>query len=73
MMNYGNMGWGMGFGWVIGLLVIGLLFWLIYTSVQSTTKTSRNEIDSAKEILRKRFAKGEISKEEFEEMSKELD
>jgi len=71
MMNYGNMGWGMGFGWIVGLLVIGLLFWLIYTSVQNTS-TRKNEIDSAKEILRKRFAKGEISKEEFEEMSKEL-
>ncbi len=70
-MNYGNMGWGMGFGWIVGLLVIGLLFWLIYTSVQNTS-TRKNEIDSAKEILRKRFAKGEISKEEFEEMSKEL-
>ena len=70
-MNYGNMGWGMGFGWIIGLLVVGLIFWLIYTAVQNTN-TRRNEIDSAKEILRKRFAKGEISKEEFEEMTQEL-
>ena len=70
-MNYGNMGWGMGFGWIIGLLVVGLIFWLIYTAVQNTN-TRRNEIDSAKEILRKRFAKGEISKEEFEKMSEEL-
>lgn len=70
-MSYGNMGWGMGFGWIIGLLVVGLIFWLIYTAVQNTN-TRRNEIDSAKEILRKRFAKGEISKEEFEEMSHDL-
>jgi len=70
-MNYGNMGWGMGFGWIIGLLVVGLIFWLIYTAVQNTN-TRRNEIDSAKEILRKRFARGEISKEEFEKMSEEL-
>ena len=70
-MNYGNMGWGMGFGWIIGLLVVSLVFWLIYTAVQNTN-TSRNEIDSAKEILRKRFAKGEISKEEFEEISQNL-
>ena len=70
-MNYGNMGWGMGFGWIIGLLIMVLIFWLIYTAIQNTN-TRRNEIDSAKEILRKRFAKGEISKEEFEEMSREL-
>ena len=72
MMSFGNMGWGMGLGWIMGLLIVGLLFWLIYTTVQSTN-TRRNEIDSAKEILRKRYAKGEISKKEFEEMAKDLD
>jgi len=71
MMSFGNMGWGMGLGWIMGLLIVGLLFWLIYTAVQNTN-TRRNEIDSAKEILRKRYAKGEISKKEFEEMSKDL-
>ncbi len=70
-MNYGNMGWGMGYGWFIGLLIAGLVFWLIYTAVRDAN-TRRNETDSAKEILRKRFAKGEISKEEFENMLQEL-
>jgi len=73
-MNYGNMGWGMGFGWIMGLLVVGFLFWLIYTAVQNTsTRRNENQIDSAKEILRKRYAKGEIFKKEFEDMSKDLD
>lgn len=70
-MNFGNMGWGMGFGWIIALLFIGLLFWLIFSTIQSTN-AGRDKIDSAKEILRKRFAKGEISKREFEEISKDL-
>lgn len=71
MMNFGNMGWGMGFGWIIGLLFIGLLFWLIFSTIQNTN-SGRKEIDSAKEILRKRFARGEISKREFEEILKDL-
>ncbi len=72
-MNYGNMGWGTGFGWIMGLLVVGFLFWLIYTAVQNTsTRRNENQIDSAKEILRKRYAKGEISEQEFKEISKDL-
>jgi len=72
MMNYGNMGWGMGFGWFAGLLILGLAFWLIYSAAQNANNR-RNEIDSAGDILRKRFARGEISKEEFEEMKQELE
>ena len=71
-MNYGNIGWGMGFGWIIGVLVVGLLFWIVYTAIQNTN-TRRNTIDSAKEILRKRFASGELSKENYEQMLHELD
>ena len=70
-MNFGNMGWGMGFGWIIGLLFIGLLFWLIFSTIQYTSM-HRREVDSAKEILRNRFANGEISETEFQEMLNKL-
>jgi putative membrane protein len=70
-MNYETMGWGMGFAWIIGLVFIGLLFWLIFSTIQNTIMRKK-EVDSAKEILRSRFAKGEISKQKFEEMSKDL-
>jgi uncharacterized membrane protein len=39
----------------------------------SKQKTSSEITDSAKEILRKRFARGEINEDEFKEMSKKLD
>ena len=70
-MNFGNMGWGMGFGWIAGLLFIGMLFWLVFRTINSTG-AERNEKETAKDILLKRFARGEISKDEFEEISKNL-
>ncbi|MCF6171328.1 MAG: hypothetical protein L3J31_00430 [Bacteroidales bacterium] len=72
MMNFGNMGWGMGFGWLLGLFLLGLFFWLVLNTIQSKNNGS-NKTDAAKEILRKRFAESELSKKEFEEMSKDLD
>ena len=73
MGSYGMMGFGMGFGWIFMLLFWGMLVWLVYTLInasQSNTKQGREE--DALGILKKRYAKGEISKKEYEEMRKEL-
>jgi putative membrane protein len=79
-MGPGMMGWGYGMGW--GGSIIMIIFWiavivgiifLIRWVVTSTDKgsSSRGE-DSALEILRKRYARGEINKEEFEEKKRDL-
>jgi putative membrane protein len=67
--------WGM---WGIGMMFFMLLFWgLVIVSVVlgirwlgSQGKESRS--DSALEILRQRYARGEINKEEFEARKKDL-
>jgi putative membrane protein len=67
--------WGM---WGIGMMFIMLLFWgLVIVGVVlgirwliSQGKESRS--DSALEILRQRYARGEINKEEFEAKKKDL-
>ena len=74
-------GWGMHpmWGvWGIGMMLIMLLFWgLVIVGVvlgirwlMSQGKESRS--DSALEILRQRFARGEINPEEFEARKRDL-
>jgi putative membrane protein len=66
---------GFGGAWMMGiiwLVAAGLIVWLIVSLVRGT----RNQVDansvSALEILKKRYAQGDISKEEFEEKQKDL-
>jgi len=73
-MGPGMMWGGWGFGWILmiifwGLIVVGLIFlirWLV-----GTAKITRVE-ESALDILKKRYARGEINKEEFEQKKKDL-
>ncbi len=63
-------------GWGGGLIVMGLFIWLIITLVNRTGNTSANTQNTPKntplEILKERYARGEVTKEEFDEMSKNL-
>ena len=79
-MGPGMMG-GYGMGWFGGILmvvfwiliIVGLVF-LIKWLIQSTgrDKTSGISGDRSLEILKERYAKGEIDKEEFESKKKDL-
>ena len=80
-MGPGMMDWGYGMSWFWHIImivfwiavIVGIIFlirWLIF-SVRSGAKEPSRE-DSALEILRKRYAQGEIDKEEFEEKKKDL-
>jgi putative membrane protein len=77
----GMMGWGYGMGWFGGIIMIAfwiavivgialLIRWLVITT-RSTGQSTYHE-GSALEILRKRYARGEINKEEFEEKKRDL-
>jgi putative membrane protein len=76
-----GMGWGYGMGWFWNIImvafwiavIVGIIFlirWLV-VSTGGSGRSARSE-DSALDILKRRYARGEINKEEFEEKKKAL-
>ena len=76
------MGWGYGMSWLSHIfmaafwiaILIGIIFlirWLIVSSRPGSFKGGRE--DSALEILKRRYARGEIEKNEFEEKKRDLE
>ena len=70
MGGYGMMGFGMGFGFIFMLLFWGVIIWLVVTLINATHSNKKEDDPST--ILKKRYASGEISKKQFEEMKREL-
>ncbi len=84
----GSWGWGMmgpeimgGFGLmglmgVFWIVVLGAIIWAVVAAArgtgQSGSSDSAGRSDSALEILKRRYARGEINKAEFEEKKKDL-
>jgi len=69
-------GWemGFGFGWIAmiifwALLILGIVY-LVKMIAGSSKKEDKQ--DTAIDILKMRYAKGEISKEEFEKIKDDL-
>ena len=71
MGGYGMMGFGMGFGFIFMLLFLGVVIWLIATLINLPQSNKKDDSDPFT-ILKKRFAKGKITKKQFEEMKKEI-
>ena len=71
MMHYG-FGYGGMFMWIIFLIVIGLLIYFI-VQAQKTKGQTPTQHESPLDVLKRRYAKGEIAKEEYERMKKDLE
>jgi len=68
----GDFGFGhMGFGWLFWIALIVAGFFLIRGNL-SGNSSNQNSGQSALDILKQRYARGEISKEEFNRMKKDL-
>lgn len=69
--------WGhMWWGWLFWLIVIGVIIWLIATLVARNSRqqsSSSQSQETALDILKKRYARGEISKQDFEEKKRDLE
>lgn len=69
----GWLGWGMMiFGWIFWVLLIIGIVYLIKHLIGGCGWKETQKGGSAAEILKERYAKGEINKEEFEGMMKDI-
>jgi putative membrane protein len=68
-------GFGMGFMGIIWVVIFIVIVWWGWSYLKGKGKEAgqpKDSADSALDILRQRYAKGEISKEEFEEKKRHL-
>lgn len=73
MMGFGGGWWGMIMGIAFwALIIIGLIF-LIRWLVQNTGQRKESASHSPLDILKQRYARGEISKEEYQNMRRDLE
>jgi putative membrane protein len=75
--GYGMME-GFGWGWFMPIIMIvfwGLVIWGIVALVRGLSTgsgSSSTQEESALDVLKKRYARGEITREEYEEKKKDL-
>ena len=66
---YGDHWFGGGFMWVFWVLLIIFIFW---GARSFTANNDSNQQQSALDILKKRYARGEINQEEYEAKKRDL-
>jgi putative membrane protein len=75
MGNWGHMmgyGYGGGFMWLIILALVGVPVYFLL-QVSKSKGTDRQIIEKPLDILKMRYAKGEIDKEEFDRKKKNIE
>lgn len=73
MMNYDGHFFGGGFMWVFWILLIAGIFFLIQNMTKGNSDNSSSDKETPLDILKKRYARGEIEEEEYERRRKELE
>jgi putative membrane protein len=74
MGNWGHMmgyGYGGGFMWLILVVLVGVVIYFLLQASKSKGSAG-STTETPLDILKKRYAKGEIDKEEFEQKKKDL-
>ncbi len=74
MMHGGNFGWGMGLGWIYMIVFWAAIFTAVIYLVKLVERKSESAIrhETPLDVIKRRFAHGEITREEFERMRDEL-
>ena len=71
MMNYGC-GFGGMFMWILFVIIIGIVAYFVIQN-SKTKSAGGTKQETPLDILKKRYAKGEITKEEYERMKNDVE
>lgn len=71
MMGYG--GYGGMIMWLILILIAGVVIYFIFNWSKRTGNLADSTRETPTEILKRRYASGAISKEEFDRLKKEIE
>lgn len=67
MHGLGEMGFGMVWWWIIGIILVAAIVWgIVRTLGQNNNTNNTANQKSASNILDERYARGEIDKDEYE-------
>ena len=75
MMHYGMEGWGFGWLWLLWLIVLAAVVAMLvaaFLRASNRDRTERADGESAEELVRKRYARGEIDKEQYHDLLADL-
>lgn len=78
MGNAWNYGWGAGnflggFGmFIFWIVIVGLIVWAVMAATRSGRAHEHNQSPSPQDIARVRYARGEITKEQYDQLRKDL-
>ena len=70
MMNGWHNVWGMGYGWIIALIVLIFIIGVVLSARRKNS--NRQKYNAPLDILKTRYAKGEISKDEYDEKRRHI-
>ena len=62
-----------GFGWLFQILIFVIFFLVVWWLLRTSQAPSQPNDEDPIEILKRRLAKGEITKKQYEELKKEIE
>ncbi|NOZ87669.1 MAG: SHOCT domain-containing protein [Deltaproteobacteria bacterium] len=71
MGGYGHMGY-MWFWWLLGVLLLAAIIWIFSRAMAHGTRPIKPAQESPEQILKRRYAAGEIDREEFTSLLQDL-
>lgn len=65
---YGYDGWHMGGMWFWWILIVLVIVAVVWVAISYSRRGNNSPRESPEQILKRRFAKGEIDREQYEQM-----